>query len=78
MNMMMPSMDGLTSIKILKEINSQVKIITISGVSTDQEINEVLDSGVNGFLRKPYTFSQLLNIVRDVLSESVCAELRVI
>jgi len=78
MNMMMPSMDGLTSIKILREINSQVKIITISGVSTEQEIAEVMNSGVNGFLRKPYTFSQLLNIVRDVLSESVCAELRVV
>ncbi|WP_341529981.1 GAF domain-containing protein [Nostoc sp. UHCC 0302] len=71
MNMMMPSMDGLTAIQILRQMNPQVKVIAISGIATDRELSEVFASGISAFLRKPYTFSKLLHTINDVLKESV-------
>ncbi len=75
MNIMMPSMDGLTAIKILQQISPLVKIIAISGIATDSELTQVVGTGVNAFLRKPYTFPELLHTINDVLSKSIARSL---
>ncbi len=69
MDMIMPSMDGLTTIRILQQMNPQVKIIGISGMTANSQLAEVADAGINVFLRKPYTFHELLHAINDVLSE---------
>ncbi len=69
MDMMMPSMDGLTAIGIMQQMNPQVKIMGISGMVTDSQIVEAANAGINIFLKKPYTFRQLLHAINDFLSE---------
>ncbi|MBD6619723.1 response regulator [Komarekiella sp. 'clone 1'] len=68
MDMMMPSMDGLTAIRILQKMNPQVKIIAISGSAANSPLIEAADAGINLFLQKPYTLSQLLYAIKDLLS----------
>ncbi|MFS0514600.1 GAF domain-containing protein [Nostoc sp. UIC 10607] len=70
MDMMMPSMDGLTAINIMQQMNPQVKIMGISGTVTDSQMVEAANAGVNIFLRKPYTFHELLHAINDFLSEA--------
>ncbi len=69
MDMMMPSMDGLTTIRILQQMNKQVKVVAISGMTSNSELAEVTEVGVNVFLRKPYTFHELLHAINNVLSK---------
>ncbi|WP_414568827.1 GAF domain-containing protein [Nostoc sp. CCY 9925] len=69
MDMMMPSMDGLTAINIMQQMNPQVKIMGISGMVTDNQMVEAANAGVNIFLRKPYTFHKLLHAINDFLSQ---------
>jgi two-component system, cell cycle sensor histidine kinase and response regulator CckA len=69
MDMIMPSMDGLTAIRILQQMNPQVKIIGISGIAANNQLVEAAGSGVGVFVKKPYTFYELLHAINNVLSE---------
>jgi two-component system, cell cycle sensor histidine kinase and response regulator CckA len=56
MDIMMPSMDGKTAIRILKTINSEAKIIAVSGLVSDQEITAEIDGSVDGEDDDPLNF----------------------
>ena len=64
MDMMMPSMDGATAIKMLQKIDPQVKIIAVSGLVPSTKVIE--EFGVKAFLSKPYTAQELLITINDV------------
>ena len=68
-DMVMPIMDGATTIRTLQRINPQVKIIAISGLESTQSLAEAAGTGVQGFLAKPFTACELLKAVARVLSE---------
>ncbi len=68
MDIMMPGMDGKTAIHILKQIDSAVKIIAVSGLITNQEIINELDNEVIAFLSKPHTNEELLETVYEIVS----------
>jgi CheY-like chemotaxis protein len=61
---MMPNMDGFTTIRHLRHINSQVKIIAISGIPSNQQL--MLQAGANVFLSKPYTTQELLMAIQEL------------
>jgi PAS domain S-box-containing protein len=64
-DMMMPNIDGLTALQVLKQINPQVPIIAVSGVPTNQAL--AIAAGANMFLAKPYTPQAILTLLRDLL-----------
>jgi two-component system cell cycle sensor histidine kinase/response regulator CckA len=66
-DMMMPNMDGLTTIRTLQKINPQVKIIAVSGLSSSDKLKEVAKTGVKTFLAKPYTAKELLTTLQGVI-----------
>ncbi|MFM2314875.1 MAG: hypothetical protein RLZZ04_4151, partial [Cyanobacteriota bacterium] len=68
MDIMMPSMDGKTAIPILKTINSQVKIIAVSGLVSDREIIAELNSSIEAFVAKPYTNDDLLKVINEIIN----------
>ncbi|WP_448270280.1 response regulator [Nostoc sp. DSM 114159] len=68
MDIMLPSLDGLTAIRTLQKINPQVKIIASSGLMSDKKLSAVAAIGVNTFLSKPYTVNELLLSLQKVLS----------
>ncbi|BCL38569.1 response regulator [Nostoc sp. MS1] len=65
-DMVMPYMDGLTTIRTLQKMNPDVKIIAVSGLATHDKVNTAYNMGIQAFLPKPYTASQLLEIIRTV------------
>ncbi len=65
-DMVMPSMDGITTIRTLRKINPDVKIIAVSGLSSVDKVNTAYDMGIKAFLSKPYTASQLLQTISTV------------
>jgi|GEM_PF-649198 len=70
MDMMMPSMDGLTTSRVLKKINPLVKIIAASGLASRDKVSIAMNTGVKAFLPKPYTAQQLLKTLHSVQSEN--------
>jgi len=67
-DMMMPSMDGPTAIRVLQKINPQVKIIGVSGLLSNHQMLGVLNNSVKKFLLKPYTSNDLLKNLQAVLN----------
>ncbi|MBW4645947.1 MAG: PAS domain S-box protein [Goleter apudmare HA4340-LM2] len=66
LDMIMPSMDGAIAIRMLQNINPQVKIIAISGLLSSQNIAEIGNMGVRAFLAKPCTAKELLHTLATV------------
>jgi len=68
-DMVMPIMDGPATVRALKHMNPDVKIIGASGFGANGRVVQALDSGVEHFLPKPYTADTLLSIIHRVLRE---------
>ena len=66
-DMMMPLMDGASTIRALQKINSSVKVIAISGLVSNQKITEATSIGIKAFLSKPCTAQELLQTINVVV-----------
>ena len=67
-DMMMPILDGPSTIRALRRIDPKVSIIAASGLGEHAETLRANHAGgVDHFLPKPYTAYHLLQIVREVL-----------
>jgi len=64
LDMIMPKMGGFETFFKLKEINSNVKVVIISGYSENDEVIEMLEKGAVGFLHKPFKIKELINIIK--------------
>jgi PAS domain S-box-containing protein len=66
-DMMMPFMDGPSTIRALQKLNPKVKIIAASGLAANEKAAEAASAGVNAFLAKPYSAEKLLTAVAEIL-----------
>ena len=51
---MMPKLDGLSLLKIIKERKPSMKVIVVSSILDDEDINDFTESGAYAVLSKPY------------------------
>lgn len=63
----MPSIDGFRIIKVLQRMNPDIKIIAISGLGANRQLLQTNGIEVQGFLSKPYTVEELLELITTVL-----------
>ncbi|MSO82155.1 MAG: response regulator [Acidobacteria bacterium] len=56
----MPGMDGLTLIRQVKRIRSDLPVIIITGYSSETSAIEAVNLGVAGYLRKPFRVPEVL------------------
>ena len=68
-DMMMPIMDGPSTIHALLQINPAVRIIAASGLDANGSVAKAAGAGIKHFLKKPYTAETLLKTLWDVLHE---------
>lgn len=66
-DMIMPKMDGKETYLKLKKINPGIKAILSSGFSEDTVVQEILYAGVDSFIHKPFTVTELSKKIREVL-----------
>lgn len=67
LDMLMPNMGGRETFFLLKELDPQVRVLASSGYVSQEEIQDVMDSGAAGFLRKPYHISDLARKIKEIL-----------
>ncbi|HEY9858587.1 MAG TPA: ATP-binding protein, partial [Candidatus Obscuribacterales bacterium] len=66
-DIMMPAMDGSTTIRTLQKINPQLKTIAMSGLVTSDKLTAAANAGVKTFLTKPFTAKELLQTLQQLL-----------
>ncbi len=69
LDMVMPNMNGSDCFKALQEIDHNVRVILSSGFSREENVEEMKNNGLAGFIRKPYRSADLSQIVFDTLKQ---------
>jgi len=67
----MPVMDGLTLIREARRLQPALKVIIITGYSTESSAIEAVNLGVVGYLVKPFRVPQVLAAVARALGEGM-------
>jgi CheY-like chemotaxis protein len=70
-DMSMPIMDGLSTIRAIREINPDVKIIAASGLNDNSSMTRAAIAGVKYFLSKPYATETLLKTLQEIFNDSL-------
>ncbi len=66
-DVMMPNMDGITTINTLQRMNPLLPIIAVSGLATNEQILPQQNNKRITFLPKPYTAQELLKVLHAVI-----------
>jgi len=69
LDMVMPRMGGAETYDNLKRMNSDVKVLLLSGYSVDGQATEILDRGCDGFIQKPFDMKELSGKMRQILDK---------
>ena len=69
LDLKMPGLDGIETLKRLKELDSELQIIILTGYGTVRTTVEALKLGAIDFLEKPADIREIMSIVRDAGSK---------
>jgi CheY-like chemotaxis protein len=70
LDMVMPVMGGREAFKRLKEINTSVKVLLVSGHTIDGEATELMEQGCDGFIQKPFAIEALHDKIDHIMNPS--------
>lgn len=62
----MPQMDGITTVKALRKSDPCTYVLLISGEADEFKIGQALNNGANAFLPKPFAISALIKVLREI------------
>ncbi|MCK5782847.1 MAG: cache domain-containing protein [Desulfobacterales bacterium] len=68
-DMIMPNMNGSETFYKLREIDSSCKVLLASGFTDDENIEKLRQSGLNGFISKPFRDEELSKLMDVVLAQ---------
>lgn len=66
----MPYMDGPATIRAMRRIDPNVKVIAMSGLLSDEQASELEQLGVEQVINKPFTAETLLNTISSIAKRS--------
>ena len=66
-DMLMPFMDGPSTIRVLRKMDPNVRIIAASGLMDNDKVKDATGMDNISFIMKPYTAEKLLNTVHKLL-----------
>lgn len=67
MDMIMPEVNGREAFKKMQEIDPTCKVVLSSGFTRNESLTDLHESGLLGFLPKPYRSSDLSDLLKKVL-----------
>ena len=71
LDMLMPNMPGEKVFFRLKEIRQDLRVLVISGYTSEESVKNILSNGGIDFLQKPFTIEELSRKVRDCIDREV-------
>lgn len=71
MDIEMPEMDGLETVKLIREIRPEAKVVMMTGFTFEEREEKALQEGVIGVIYKPLDIDKVIAIVERALPETV-------
>ena len=69
MDMTMPNLNGREAFVKMRNIDKNVKVILSSGYSEQEATERIHETGLLGFLQKPYKPQDLLNKIKKIIQD---------
>jgi two-component system cell cycle sensor histidine kinase/response regulator CckA len=66
-DLVMPGMGGKDTIRKLREVRPDVRVLASSGYSANGQARDILEMNIEGFIQKPSQLSELIEIVKEAL-----------
>jgi excisionase family DNA binding protein len=66
----MPGMDGMTLIREARRLQPSLKVVIVTGFSTESSAIQAVNLGVAGYLVKPFRLPQVLSVVSRALGQT--------
>lgn len=67
MDITMPEMDGISSLKKIIEFDKEAKVVMITAAGQSSKLMDALKNGAKEFICKPYEPEQIINAMNEVL-----------
>ena len=67
LDILMPGLDGLAVLKVIREQFPDTKVVLVTGQSTSEVVTEALKLGASGFVVKPFNADKLLRAIYNAL-----------
>ncbi|MFC1553600.1 PAS domain S-box protein [candidate division KSB1 bacterium] len=68
LDMIMPKLDGKDTFRELKKIDQDVAVVLSSGYSKKDQSEEIINSGIKGFLQKPFRIHEISEMINKSLN----------
>lgn len=69
LDMVMPEMDGIATLRAIKEIDPVSRVIMCTASGIEPVVRLAMLSGASGFVTKPYEEDTILRTIRNILEE---------
>lgn len=66
LDIVMPEVDGIEALRVIKEVDKNIPVIMLSSVGTPERLLETLKMGALDFIQKPYTEEQISKAVARI------------
>jgi DNA-binding NtrC family response regulator len=67
----MPKLSGIETLREIRKIDSEVPVIIITGYGTQKDEEEALHYGVTDFISKPFNTSKIISVIDRILEERI-------
>lgn len=67
MDITMPELDGIEAIKIIRQIDSNARIIVISAMGQESKVKDAVIAGAKGFIVKPFKSEFVIETLNKAL-----------
>ena len=69
LDMIMPKINGRETFEKIKSIDKNARVVMSSGFSKDEDLDDLKQKGLSGFIRKPYRRAEISRIVANALQQ---------
>lgn len=73
LDILMPGMDGIEVLREIKKTHPKIRVIMLTAVEDEGTKKMALSLGASGYLTKPYSFEEVINMSRKIINE-ICKE----
>jgi HSP20 family protein len=71
LDLQLPLLDGLSLLKIAKELKPALAVVMMSGLPSSSDIISAMEHGAYAFVKKPWDIEYLEKIVREILTKNL-------
>jgi two-component system chemotaxis response regulator CheY len=64
LDIIMPQLGGIETLRMLRKINSEVRVVMVSALDSMDRVKECMKAGANHYILKPFEESKVIEIVR--------------